>query len=274
MKNPTYLRLEPKIDSPCIDKDSKMTSKTSPKMPRNYQIASGLQRFSKARMFHAKGMWVKLKKPFEKKAKHAQTAEKFVVKKIGGEKNGGKRKVLKKKESKLLPQVPSVQIKNKNRPKKVPLRKSISPGSVLIILAGRHRGKRVIFLKQLPKSGLLLVTGPLKLNATPLRRIAQAFVIATKTKLDISTMNVPEHLDDKYFKRQSAKVADRSKGGIFTEGANQQYAVTDQRKEDQKTVDSQLMEVIRKLPEKKFLFGYLGSRFHLAKGMHPHKMVF
>ena len=60
----------------------------------------------------------------------------------------------------------------------------LTPGQVVIILSGRFRGRRVVYLKKL-ESNLLLVTGPYKYNGVPLKRVNAAYVLPTNTKLNI-----------------------------------------------------------------------------------------
>ena len=66
--------------------------------------------------------------------------------------------------------------------------------------------QRVVFLKQL-ETGLLLVTGPYQINGVPLRRVSQTYVIATRTKVDLSGFEVPDKFNDVYFRRSENKKA-------------------------------------------------------------------
>ena len=62
----------------------------------------------------------------------------------------------------------------------------------------------------------VVCAGPFSVNGVPLRRVNQAYVIATKTKLDISTVDVPKKLNDDYFRRSKPK-AKKGGGSIFAE---------------------------------------------------------
>jgi large subunit ribosomal protein L6e len=104
----------------------------------------------------------------------------------------------------------------KSKPKTTKLRKSLVPGRVLILLAGRFRGKRVVFLKQLT-SGLLLVTGPFKVNGVPLKRVNQAYTLSTSTQVDLKGVDVSK-IEDALFKKER-RARKQGEEKFFAEGA-------------------------------------------------------
>merc|ERR1712071_107407 len=257
-------------------KSGKMGKESKPHAPRNSELGtSGVKRFSRSAMNKKTGSFRKtLKKVAPQKA--AKRPARMVQKEIGGDNNGEKRTVRASRLPRFYP--------TEDRPRKLRTRKnnfsqhkrnlrpSITPGTVLILLAGRHKGKRVVFLKQLG-TGLLLVTGPYKLNGCPLRRVNQIYVIATKTKLDISKVELPERLNDDYFRRTKLRKPKHTEGEIF-ETKKEAYAASEERKEDQVKVDGQILTAVRENDEKKYLFGYLGARFALKNHQYPHQMIF
>lgn len=252
------------------------TKKPKTKTPhKNPTLVPGVHRFGRSKMYHKKGLWAKksIQNPKQVKPKKVLTVEK----KIKGDKNGGKRLVQVVKSKRLHGTArPPVQRRATKYPqRKHKLRRSLTPGTICILVAGRHAGKRVVFLKQL-ESGLILVTGPFKINAVPLRRVNQQYVIATSTKLDISKLNVDQKFNDTYFrrdKRGANKSRKQQEGNIFA-SEKALYQVSDVRKTDQAEVDKALLAVIKSHPEKKMLLKYLGSRFGLRTGLYPHKIKF
>merc|ERR1712178_357934 len=174
-----------------------------------------------------------------------------------------------KKETRYYPaeDVKSKLRNNHNNSRQTKLRASITPGTVLILLAGHFKGKRVVFLKQM-ESGLLLVTGPYKVNGVPLRRVPQSYVIATRTTVDVSKVAVPASVTDALFKK--AKTAKKKDEELFFE-KDKESTIDDSRKAIQKQVDDKLVAEISKTP---LLKAYLSSKFSLKKGQKPHAMTF
>nr|P34091.1 RecName: Full=Large ribosomal subunit protein eL6; AltName: Full=60S ribosomal protein L6; AltName: Full=YL16-like [Mesembryanthemum crystallinum]CAA49175.1 ribosomal protein YL16 [Mesembryanthemum crystallinum] len=226
-----------------------------PHVSRNPELVRGIGKYSRSKMYHKRGLWAIKAKNGGVFPKHApKSADSKAV----------------EKPPKFYPadDVKKPLI-NKRKPKPTKLRASITPGTVLIILAGRFKGKRVVFLKQL-SSGLLLVTGPFKVNGVPLRRVNQAYVIATSTKVDISGVNV-EKFDDKYFGKKAEKKNKKGEGEFFEAEKKEVNVLPQEKKDDQKAVDVALLKAIEGVPELK---AYLGARFSLKAGMKPHELVF
>ncbi|KAJ9685764.1 hypothetical protein PVL29_017706 [Vitis rotundifolia] len=227
----------------------------TPKVSRNPNLIRGIGKHSRSKMYHKRGLWAI-------KAKNGGVFPRHDAK--------PKAPAPAEKSPKFYPaddvKKPLV---NRHKSKLTKLRASITPGTVLIILAGRFKGKRVVFLKQLP-SGLLLVTGPFKINGVPLRRVNQAYIIATSTKVDISGVNV-EKFDDKYFAKETQKKKKKGEGEFFEADKEEKSGLPQEKKDDQKAVDTPLIKSIEGVPD---LRTYLGARFSLKAGMKPHELVF
>jgi len=150
--------------------------------------------------------------------------------------------------------------------KQTKLRASITPGTVLILLAGRFKGKRVVFLGQLP-SGLLLITGPFKLNGVPVRRVNQAYVIATSTKVTLPKLDLAK-FTDKYFQVVEGKKEKKGEGEFFS-APEKKKEMSAEYIANQKSLDTALLPALSA-----DLKGYLSTRFGLKDGDKPHLMKF
>ncbi|KAI3814319.1 hypothetical protein L1987_19070 [Smallanthus sonchifolius] len=176
-----------------------LRSREPPHGSRNPDLIRGVGKFSRSKMYHKRGLWAI-------KAKNGGAFPRHDKKPVDAP--------VSVKPPKFYPaEDVKKPLVNKRKAKPTKLRASITPGTVLIILAGRFKGKRVVFLKQLT-SGLLLITGPFKINGVPLRRVNQSYVIATSTKVDISGVNV-DNFDDTYFAKQTNKKKKKGEGDFF-----------------------------------------------------------
>ena len=151
-------------------------------------------------------------------------------------------------------------------PKPTHIQHALQPGQIVILLSGRFRGKRVVYLKKL-QSGLLLVTGPYKLNGVPLKRVNQAYVLPTCTKVELA--DVAKDVNDELFKRVDVKRENEK--DFFEDPAVKKGRITDERKNAHIKVDTEVKKAVDAVPQ---LNKYLKFRFALKNGDKPHLMKF
>ncbi|CAI2181322.1 11895_t:CDS:2 [Funneliformis geosporum] len=226
--------------------------------PRNRFLVPGVPRYSRSKIFAKKALYKRKKENIPKSVPEVKTTKTVPIK---GDKNGGERVVPLDKAPRFYPaeDVPRPK-KSRKVHKTTKLRSSITPGTILILLSGRYHGRRVVFLRQL-KSGLLLVTGPFKINGVPIKRVNQSYVIATSTKIDISSCSL-DKFDDSYFKREKKPSKKGTEEEFFAEGQKQKKEIPKEKVDDQIEIDKQLCANLKKIPHIK---DYLRARFSLSK---------
>merc|ERR1719183_1750393 len=226
----------------------------------------GIGRLSRTGAYKAKKLYNRKKVVGVKKAVDAALTK---SKTIGGAGNGGSRTVAVTKSPRFYPTEDApVKVGSHKGNKTAALRGSISAGTILILVSGRFRGKRVVFLEQLA-SGLLLVTGPYGVNGVPLKRVDQCYVIATSQKVDLGSFKLPAGVNDAFFARPAG--SKKPKGEFFEEKQEAPKVVDPKKKEVQTAVDGAITKAIEATP---MLKDYMRALFTLRKGQFPHEMKF
>lgn len=154
-----------------------------------------------------------------------------------------------------------------NAPK---VRKSLSPGTVAIMLTGPYMGRRVVVLKALD-SGFVVVAGPYSVNHVPLRRAHPKRLIATSTKLDVAAVDLSA-LNDAIFKKPATekqpKTITEQKGG-----KKERQPRSEELKALSTKIDAALAVAVKKVP---LLDQYLKAKFSLTGtfNLAPHELKF
>jgi len=229
-------------------------------MTRN-KVVAGIEMNSRSSAYHRAGRWAKLD---AKGTKSTGGFKKVIAKQVPKKAAGTAKPTVYPAEDSI------VKLARRHTPKPAVLRQSITPGTVLILLSGAHRGKRVVCLKQLP-SGLLLITGPFKLNGVPLRRVNQAYVIATSTKVALPKIDLAQFDNEKKFFTAN-KQSFKQRGKFTGAAAPASSGVSAERANLQKSVDAQVTAAIK--AGDKQLGAYLKSTFSLSNSDNPHALKF
>ena len=110
-----------------------------PHNSRNGELAGGISKYSRTAVYKKRALYKKKKTVSVKKT---PKVELFKTKKIGGDKNGSTRKVAVEKTPRFYPTEDCPKpMPNRKHQRASKLRPSLVPGAVLVLLAGRFRGK-------------------------------------------------------------------------------------------------------------------------------------
>lgn len=147
------------------------------------------------------------------------------------------------------------------------LRPGLEPGTVVILLTGKFKGKRMIFLKQLAP-GFLLLNGPYCVNKVPLLKMKQDLVIITSTKIPVPEVDLSGITMDYFVKPKKAK-REQSQAEFFQAPEDEKPKLSEEVVATQKKIDDALVPSIDEE-----MVQYLRTPFTLYAGDRPHLMKF